>query len=562
MVKLLKYILALFVSTSFFCQEGYCQLDIYSEVSAYDNFRLKQLLVDSPYCKSYTLRSSSSFFSSGSPFVENNNSLLRHKNGFIDKKAYFKLNNIGWEINSNDHLGFSSNDGSMLPSVGLQHRAHINMQARWGKFQLQLAPEYLTAENLSPQPYALDPQDGNFMARYYFYEVNHIDMYSRFGKEKIEKFIPGQSSFTYNTKNFAIGVSTQNIWWGPGVRNGLILSNNATGFAHFSVNTFKPIETKFGSFEGQLIYGNLENSKFENPEHDIMRGIWAGGIAVKDSAKRSIAGLTITWEPKWLKHFYVGVSMAGSSYYNKVDRKLIAFPFSSNYQPIKLGSFFMRYVMPKDNAEIYVELGRADKMLTPFNLFRDSIPLGYVAGIRKLMPIGKTKTNFYFGLEVARLQLPDPRLIFTQGNAYGQPQTNSWYLGKQVLQGYTNNAEVLGAWVGPGGNSQTIQLGFVRGFKKLLFTGERVCHDNDFYYYNYYNGLNINASKFWVDMKFASQLQWDVKDLLISAGASWASLLNYHWIKLDGGFSGPSKLSDRRNAQWCASVAWFFRGLK
>jgi hypothetical protein len=45
---------------------------------------------------------------------------------------------------------------------------------------------------------------------------------------------------------------------------------------------------------------------------------------------------------------------------------------------------------------------------------------------------------------------------------------------------------------------------------------------------------------------------------LLSAGASSTWLFNYKWTKLDGGFSGPSALSDRRNKQLYASLVWFF----
>jgi hypothetical protein len=46
-------------------------------------------------------------------------------------------------------------------------------------------------------------------------------------------------------------------------------------------------------------------------------------------------------------------------------------------------------------------------------------------------------------------------------------------------------------------------------------------------------------------------------------GAAWSytSLLNYRWLKLDGGFSGPSKISDKRNTQISASAAWFFNSV-
>jgi hypothetical protein len=120
----------------------------------------------------------------------------------------------------------------------------------------------------------------------------------------------------------------------------------------------------------------------------------------------------------------------------------------------------------------------------------------------------------------------------------------------------------MGAWIGPGSNSQTLQLGVVNGSKKIMLTGERVVHNEDFYYYNFItNDLRANyqnPNKHWADISATAQVQWNVRNLLLSAAWSYTSLLNYRWTKLDGGFSGPSKLSDRKNTQIYASAVWYF----
>jgi hypothetical protein len=234
----------------------------------------------------------------------------------------------------------------------------------------------------------------------------------------------------------------------------------------------------------------------------------------------------------------------------------------ATYKPIQLGSFFVRYNMPKENMEIYIELGRADKMATPFNILRDSIPLGYTAGLRKFMPINGGKSYFLFGFEVARLELPDPRLIFVNNAPFGKPLTNSWYTSTDVNRGYTNNGQVMGAWIGPGSNSQTVQIGFIKGSKRIILSGERVQHNNDFYYYNYLtSSLNVqyqNPHKHWADINATAQFQWNVRNLMLSAAWSYTSMLNYRWVKLDGGFAGPSSLSDRKNTQIYTSAIWYF----
>jgi hypothetical protein len=42
----------------------------------------------------------------------------------------------------------------------------------------------------------------------------------------------GQSSIRLTFGPASIGLSNENIWWGPGIRNSLIMSNNAPGFKH------------------------------------------------------------------------------------------------------------------------------------------------------------------------------------------------------------------------------------------------------------------------------------------------------------------------------------------
>jgi hypothetical protein len=528
------------------------QVDIYSEISMTDQLRIRQLSgVDSNGHLSFNLRTSANYF------VQKDTA-----SRFWKRNAAIRLNSVGFLQQQNSLVGLSSNDGNMLPNVGSQLRGHLNISMRLKFLHIQLAPEWISAENLTPTSFELDKKDGNYFAKYYFYIVNKIDMFPRFGKERITRLLPGQSSVTLQGKHLAFGISTENIWWGPALRNSLVMSNHASGFTHLTLNTLQPIKTPIGHLEAQVIYGNLQNVQFEHPDHQRMRSIWSGGIAIKDSTKRSLSGFMISWEPKWLRNFYTGIASTGTGYNGDTTQKMFSFPFFTTKKPLRLGSFFMRYVLPKDRTELYIELGRADRLAGPHNIIRDSIPMGYTAGIRKLIPMGKKGGYFHLGLELTRLQLPDPRMIFTPNEPFGRPQTNSWYTNSTITQGYTNNAEVMGAWIGPGSNSQTLQLGWIKGYKRIMITGERVINNNDFFYYNYLTPSlqtqNQNNSQFWANLNTTAQVQWNFGKLLVSAAWSYTSLLNYRWIKLDGGFSGPSKLSDRRNTQTYFSIGWGF----
>jgi hypothetical protein len=528
------------------------QVNVFSEIHQMDDLRVRQItLKDTISGYSFNLRSASSFYKMADP-----------ERKFWQKDFGFELRNVGFLHQNNSTIGVGSNDGSLLPNVGTQQRINFSLALRWKKLILQLGPEVMRAENLSPPPFELDAGDQNYMARYYLYTVNKIDNYWRYGKEKIERVLPGQSSLRYQNDQLSFGISTENIWWGPALRNSLVMSNNADPFPHLTLNTIKPIKTGIGNLEGQVIFGRLSNPTQEHPDHERMRGIWPDGIAQKDSAARSLAGFIFSWEPKWVPNLYVGLAATTSSNQSGSNRRVLSFPLFTTYKPINVGSFFVRYSLPKENAEVYLELGRADKMATPFNVIRDSIPMGYTAGVRKLVPISGGKSHFLFGLEITRLEMPDPRLIFVDNAPFGVPLTNSWYTGNEVTRGYTNNGQVMGAWIGPGSNSQTIQLGWIKGSKRIIITGERVQHNNDFYYYNYLtNSLQTqyqNPQKHWADINATAQVQWNIRNLLLSGAWSYTSMINYRWVKLDGDFAGPSALSDRRNTQIYASAVWFF----
>ena len=67
--------------------------------------------------------------------------------------------------------------------------------------------------------------------------------------------MPGQSSIRYDLGALTAGISTENMWWGPGIYNSMLMSNNAPGFLHYSINSNRPINTFAGSFQFQLQAG-------------------------------------------------------------------------------------------------------------------------------------------------------------------------------------------------------------------------------------------------------------------------------------------------------------------
>ena len=533
----------LFISINSFCQSG-----ILTDIGLTDFSRIRQLTThpDDDSSGSFVIRSTSLFY----------NNLPYDK-----KKPQFYFLNATSNVQTNNHLSYGDNDGSIYPAVGLQQRLSVGVGANWKHFYIQLQPEFVTAANTDPVSFETYPNYGNYWARYYQAIVNKVDMFNRFGTTPITKFFPGQSSIRYDRWNMSAGVSTENIWWGPGIRNSLVMTNNAPGFLHASLNTTKPIQTQIGNFEGQFIAGNLYDADVEAPDNAYMRTVWADGIAKKPKNIRFITGINIVWEPKWIKNMYVGFATTSTSYRRKkTDNDFVPSTDADPAKKLQLGSMFLRYAMPADHAEFYFEYGRADKFATPINVFDDSIPTGYVVGVRKFVPIAKGNSFIELAFEMTHLQLPDARLIYNSTNPFAAPKAKSFYTSTEITQGYSNEAQLMGAAIGPGSNSQTVQLSWIKGLKKIGLQFERVARNKDFYYLNYFTGLAFTGdnNRYWTDLSYGLHLQWDYHNFLFSAACSYTSALNYRWIKLDGGYQGAST-SDKQNTFISLSVAYMLK---
>lgn len=482
------------------------------------------------------------------------------------KAFQWGISQVSFSRMFNDSVGSGLNNESFYGATGWQERLSAGVYARYKGLELQLQPEWVLAQNKQQAMIDARFKDADFFSRYYFYNINVIDLPSRPGKEKLNRLFPGQSFARYVFNNgLSLGVSTENLWWGPGIRNALVMTNNAPGFLHLSFQTQKPVSTSVGSFEWQMIYGWLDSSGVEPVENERQFAeFWPGAYVPRISqSKRGIAGMVLSWQPKWVPHLYIGFANATYFYQKKTDaagRPFPDYPYTSSPQnklSTSLGSLFFRYVMPQEHAEIYAEIGRADKAANLFNLIGDSIPFAYSAGIRKMIPIGATKGFISINAEITHLQLPDPRMIFTATNVLSIPQTRSWYTHPRVRQGYTHHGQLLGAGIGPGSNSQTLHIAWIKGFNRIGLTAERIVMNKDFTYYSRFNGIiGLGPhNQYWVNLNLGLNGQYAWKQFQLAAAITSTSALNHRWVKVDGTFDGPSR-SDKRNLQLVLSVAY------
>lgn len=449
--------------------------------------------------------------------------------GDVSKKLHLLPLTIRQQFNGHHSYGY--NDGSMIPAKGFQTQVSAGVYARWGPVSIQFRPEFVWAQNAAF--HAFPPGQSNYVwQNYYDTVLNRIDAPFRFGTGQYTKALPGQSSIRFHFKKLSIGVSTENLWWGPGVRNSLLMTNNAPGFPHLTLNTTAPVATPIGSFEGQLVGGLLKKSGFLPP--DTGRMVDGRRLFVpKLDDDRYLNGLVLTWQPKWTKGFYLGFSRASYTYVSFIN------PSFNSYLPV-IGGFFkgsgssiekedakrtdqmlslsFRLLLPKEGFELYGELGRNDHSGNMRDLLLEpEHSRAAVIGLKKLVKTrGKAKLELM--AEFTNLQLPLTRLVREQ---------ESWYSHHQVRDGYTHFGQVVGAGIGPGGSSQTLGANWWKGISRTGVLLERVVHNNDFYYHtftplrDYWNH--------WVDYSLHLNRSWRRNHFLYDARLSLVKSLNYQW---------------------------------
>ncbi|RYG43880.1 MAG: hypothetical protein EOO01_20530, partial [Chitinophagaceae bacterium] len=359
-------------------------------------------------------------------------------------------------------------------------------------------------------------------------------------------------------KKLSLGVSTENLWWGPGIRNSLLMSNNAPGFAHITFNTTAPIKTCIGSFEWQIISGQLKESGILPP--DTGRTFY--GVPLyqpkQQDGKRYLNGMVATWQPKWTKNLYLGFTRMFYLYSSDVEHSLDGylpilgafFKGSTNNEDDKrrdqMLSLFVRLVLPKEKAEFYAEFGRNDHSQNSRDLVLEpEHARAYIFGGRKIFTTPKN-TDIELMAEFTQTENSPTAWIREQ---------EGWYTHYQVRHGYTNRGQVIGAGIGPGSNSQTVGIAWIKGIKKTGINLERVVRNNDFYYDAFTPSRNFGSH--WVDLSINATKNWYCKRFLYTADLSLVRSLNYQW-RHDFDAAGDPVNRNVNNLHASVSVSYLF----
>lgn len=391
----------------------------------------------------------------------------RRKNYASGIQLYFYP--ISFFQSYNTQVPAGGNDGALWQGRGYNSSFTSGLWLKFKFLEVSLQPELFFSQN---KDFVLSPFTAGEKFSVFREPITIIDTPQKFGDESFSGIDLGDSFIQLITGPIAIGFSNAHQWLSPSVYNPIMMSNNGPGFKHVYLKTSDPVKTPLGYFESRIFLGGLKESKY----FDFKR----------KNNLRLITAFYFSYSPSFLKNLSFGVSR---TYYetwpiegielNDVTRLFSAFYKESyateenpegNDQADQIFSYFMRWVFPKKGNEIYFELVRNDHAwdYRDFILEIEHATAFTIGGIST-----KDLTNqsfLKFNFEITKLENPKT------GSFRGFP---TLYAHNFKNGGYAQNGQVIGAKIGPGSNSQIINIDYYDKWGKINLFANRIVHNND-----------------------------------------------------------------------------------
>lgn len=407
------------------------------------------------------------------------------------------------------HHPYGWSDGSLMPSNGLQQLITLGFYASAGPLSLQIKPEFLYAQD---KPYETTALYGPQVYR-----------------KNFTRLFPGQSRAALNIGALSFALSTENIWWGPGQFSSLMISNHAPGFLHGSFNTRKPIKTKIGNFEFQLIGGKMIDEYLASDELSDLRNYknrWGIGKGTEDISKY-INAINFSYSPGFLKTLSVGFTRTYTSSARNIFGKLRKeLGFRKTFLPIldglfkekriafddslgwnQLIAFNARLQFPKNATEIYFEYGWNDaKFNTRDLMMSPTHSVAYLVGVKKVISLSDNK-NIDINLEYTQLAQQADHLTRDGGN---------WYVHYQGAN-LSHYGQALGSGIGYGSNSLSSSIIFRQNYNQIGLI------------LNYIVNNPIPNEQRWVDYQIGIQARKKINAFLFNLNVNNVVSYNYAW---------------------------------
>ncbi len=408
----------------------------------------------------------------------------------------------------------------MIPGKGGQIYASAGAYVTHKFFEIDLQPEANIAQN---SPYSGSNSLLNIST--------FGDSPERYGNGTYTRYGWGQSKLVGKLGAFEAGISTRNLWWGPGQWNALTFSNNAPGFVHATVGTHRPAKTFFGSFEFQLISGLPKSKKYAPYQNELLNT----PHRLRSNRDRYLNALTFSIQPKWVKGLHLGATRTVQTFRDSVSLKsfIDVFPVFWGVTKQSVGSdligesdrgrdqqitVFFRQVIPAAGIEFYGEFGRRDHALNMRDLtLSPAHSRAYLIGLNKVF------------------HLQGDKLIQIRSEMTQQAQSINWIVRASsttpwhtngTIGGFTSWDQAMGVGAGMGANVQMIEVAMVENFNKIGLYLERRAPFADFYDVA---DLAKNGYQPWIDWTAGPVFDHQWKNLIFSGRMLFTHASNYYW---------------------------------
>ncbi len=361
------------------------------------------------------------------------------------------------------------NDGLLWSGRGVSQLLSGGVALRYGPLSAAVAPELAWSENRAFDTVP-NGRPGELRFGNPYYGNDAIDLPQRFGAGPLATWSPGQSYLRVERWNAALGLSSENLWLGPGIRNSIVLSSAGPGFPHVFAGTSRPGDIWIGKAEALLFWGRLARTRF----------VAGGGHPL-------VSGLAASYEPRFIPGLHLGLGrvilqpwdglrfrdyLAVFQSFEKQSLQSWYGPAGDNARDNQLASVFGRWVFPSAGLEIYGEWAREDHNWSWESTIREpDRSQAYLLGLQKIFRAGGRLVRFQ--AEIADLQ---------ELAGLGSPRGTAVYYVHGNDLGYTNRGQLLGAWIGPGADSQTVAVDVFHRGGRIGGYLERV-RRNDAYYW-------------------------------------------------------------------------------
>jgi hypothetical protein len=371
----------------------------------------------------------------------------------------------------NSRLPVSANDGPVWAGRGLNVTASAGVQANFWRFRLIFAPALVTSGN---RPFPVIPSPDRLKSAFaspWHAGPMYADLPLRFGNQRYTRLDPGESAAELNFPVVTLGASASTAWWGPGIRNALVMSNNAAGVPRIYLRTGRPLSTRLGAVEAEWILGGLAESPFfDFDDRNNLRSLSAAVVTLRLSAD---TGLTIGGA----RGVYASVRRFGRlpGHFADVFTDWHRPPMDGrvNRTSDQITSLFARWVIPKAGVAAHVEWAKVRLPASLRELFvNPQLGQGYTVGLEWANRMGSST--------VVRVQAEATTLEQTPETVGGR--TLEFYASHSVPQGFTQQGQAVGAATGPGSSSQYIGADVLNGPWRIGGSVGRIRFEDGAYY--------------------------------------------------------------------------------